>query len=168
MPQHKQVLENSVNHFGPRTPETDNAAYAHPDLVKRVVQPLVTVAGTAGLIVQADPNDTVTVIPANSLLKRAWIYTEDAFIAGTAVGITAGISGGTGDEIILIAGTGAQANLTALSWNEGDGIGLGFEVGPADVTITASWNAADATAVGTGVLVVEYIPPLTAYLGDKT
>jgi len=164
----KTVLQGSVNHFGPREVETDNPAYANGDLVKRLVQPLVTIPGDVSLIVPADADDTVNMIPANSLLKRSWIYVEDDFIAGTAVSITVGISGGLGDEIILPGGVGVIAGLTSLSWNESDGSGIGLEVGPADVAITAGWNVGDATAVGNAVLVVEYIPPLTEYLGDKT
>ena len=162
----KEVLQGSVNHFGPRQVETDNAADSD-SLVRQLVQPLVTVAGTASLIVAADSDDTVAKIPANSVIKRAWLYTEDAFTATTAVSITAGVTGNA-DALVLAAGIGAKAQLTALSWNEGDGDGIGIEVGTSDVAIIAAWNAADATAVGNAVLVVEYMPPLTAYLGDKT
>jgi hypothetical protein len=164
----KVILQGSVNHFGPRTTETDNAADPSSDgLIRKLVQPLVTIAGTASLIVAADSNDTVNKIPANSLIKRAYLYVEDAFAATTAVSITAGVTGNA-DALILAAGVGAKAQLTDLSWNEADGDGIGIEVGTSDVEIIAAWNAADATAVGNAVLVVEYMPPLTAYLGDKT
>lgn len=162
----KEIIQGSVNHFGPRTTEVDNAADSD-SLVRQLVQPLVTVAGTASLIVAADSNDTVNKIPANSVIKRAWLYTEDAFTATTAVSITVGVTGNA-DALVLAAGKGAKAQLTALSWNEGDGDGIGIEVGTSDVAIIAAWNAADATAVGNAVLVVEFMPPLTAYLGDKT
>ena len=164
----KEIIQGSVNHFGPRKVETDTAADpASEGLIRTLVQPLVSVASVASLIVAADSDDTVNKIPANSLIKRAYLYVEDAFEATTAVSITVGVTGNA-DALILAAGKGAKAQLTDLSWNEADGDGIGIEVGTSDVAIIAAWNAADAISVGTAVIVVEYIPPLTSYLGDKT
>ena len=72
------------------------------------------------------------------------------------------------DGLIAVGGVGAKANLTALGWDAGDGALIGAEVTAFDAIIKGAWAAGTDTLTGTGVIVVEFIPPLTHLLGDKT
>lgn len=176
----KEVLQGSTNQFGPRTSEKDSAVYIPDTLVKEVAQPIYTTAGSLVLVPIAsyDANDTQNLIPAYSFIKSAQIYVEDAFTAtSAATGIDAGLvkasDGSTQVDFngfIEVGGVGAKANLTALSWDAGDGSLIGAEIGANDALIYAKWatGGASDTLTGTGVIVVEYIPKLTHLLADAT
>ena len=172
----KENLQGSMNFFGPRTSEVDNAAEG-ADLVRTLVQPIYTVAGAAELA-PADFNagDTVNVIPAYSYIKSCSIHVVDAFTStATATGIDVGLvqadDGSTEvdfDGLIDVTGVGAKANLTAYKADAGDGPLIGADIGAEDAVIYAQWAAGTDTLTGTAIVVVEFIPPLDAYLADKT
>lgn len=173
----KIILQNSVNHFGPRTTEVDSPVdIPMGQLVRRIVMPIYTTAGSADMNVATDIADTINVIPANSLIKSAYIYTEDAFTStSTATGIDVGLvqadDGSTAidlDGLIDVGTEGAKAALTAKSWNIGSGALIGVETGTEDGIIVATWAAGTDTLTGTAVVVVEYIPSLEFLLGEKT
>lgn len=173
----KVILQGSTNHFGPRKSEVDSPVdLPVAGLVRTIAMPIYTTAGSAALHESYNINDTINVIPANSLLKSCHIYTEDAFTStAVATGIDVGLyqaDDGTtaidANGLIAVGGVGAKANLTALGWDAGDGALIGAEIGSEDAIIVAAWAAGTDTLTGTGVVVVEYIPPLTALLGDKT
>lgn len=174
----KEIISGSRNFFGPRTSEKDYAGGLTEELVRTLVQPIVTTAGSAVITPPADysANDTVNVIPANSLIKSCHIYVEDAFTSTTsATGIDVGLvkqSDGTTaidlNGLITVAGVGAKANLTAFKWDAGDGALIGAPTGIADGVLYAKWAGGTDTLTGNAVVVVEYIPPLTEYLADAT
>ena len=175
----KENLQGSMNYFGPRTSEVDNAAEG-ADLVRTLVQPLYTTAGSLVLTPASDfsADDTINIIPAKSYIKSAAIYVEDAFTSTSAatgidVGLVKASDGSTEinfDGFIAVGGVGAKANLTAGKWDAGDGALIGGPTGAYDGVIYAKWatGGASDTLTGTAVVVVEFIPPLTAYLADKT
>lgn len=174
----KELIDGARTLFGPRKSDTSTPAVL-PDssLTRTMVVPLVTIAASAALLpLDFDADDTYNVIPAYSLIRHAAIYVEDAFTSTTtATGIDVGLvkaSDGTTeidfDGLIAVGGVGAKANLTALSWDEGDGALIGTEIGAFDALPYALWAAGTDTLTGTAVLVIEYIPPLTEYLADKT
>lgn len=175
----KSVLQGSVNHFGPRTTEVDTPVdVPHIGLVRTIALPIYTVAGSLVLNVAPSTSDTINLIPASSYIKSCAIYVEDAFTStSAATGIDVGLvkaSDGTTEidlnGLIAVGGVGAKANLTALSWDAGDGALIGAETTAFDGMIYAKWatGGASDTLTGTAVVVVEYIPPLTHMLGDKT
>ena len=175
----KEVIQGSVNHFGPRGTEVDSPVDVPVvGLVRTIALPIYTVAGSLLLNVAPDTDDTVNVIPASSFIKSCSIYVEDAFTStSAATGIDVGLvkaSDGTTEidlnGLIAVGGVGAKANLIANSWDAGDGALIGAESTAFDGLIYAKWatGGASDTLTGTGVIVVEYIPPLTHLLGDKT
>ena len=175
----KEVLQGSTNHFGPRKTEVDSPVdIPVAGLVRTIALPIYTVAGSLLLNVAPSITDTINLIPASSFIKSASIYVEDAFTStAAATGIDVGLvkaSDGTTEidlnGLIAVGGVGAKANLTALSWDAGDGALIGAENTAFDAMIYAKWatGGASDTLTGTGVIVVEYIPPLTHLLGDKT
>lgn len=173
----KEIIQGSVNHFGPRGTEVDSPVDVPVvGLVRTIVLPIYTTPGSADLNVAPAVLDTVNLIPASSLIQSCHIYTEDAFTSTTnATGIDVGLykaSDGTtaidANGLIAVGGVGAKANLTALGWDAGDGALIGAENTAFDAIIVAAWAGGTDTLTGTGVIVVEYIPPLTHLLGDKT
>ena len=173
----KEVIQGSANHFGPRFTEVDSPVDVPTvGLVRTIVLPIYTTAGSAALNVAPSVSDTINLIPASSLIKTCYIYTEDAFTStAVATGIDVGLykaSDGTtaidADGLIAVGGVGAKANLTALGWDAGDGALIGAEVTAFDAIIKGAWAAGTDTLTGTGVIVVEFIPPLTHLLGNKT
>ena len=173
----KIVLQGSVNHFGPRKSEVDSAVDVPVvGLVRTIALPIYTTAGSADCNVAPSITDTVNLIPANSFIKSCAIYTEDAFTSTTnATGIDVGLvrasDGSTAidlDGLIAVGGVGAKANLTALGWDAGDGALIGAESTAYDGLIVATWAGGTDTLTGTGVVVVEFIPPLTSLLAHKT
>jgi len=175
----KTIISGSRNIFGPRTSEVDTAVVLpDSDVVRTMIQPIYTTASSATLVPTSefDANDTYNVIPANSLIRHAAIYVEDAFTStSSATGIDAGLvqadDGSTEIDFngfIEVGGVGAKANLVATSWDEGDGALIGAETGDKDGVIYAKWAGGTDTLTGTAVIVVSYIPPLTEYLADKT
>lgn len=151
-------INGSRRTFGPVTVVKD-APYEAGDRVKDLVAPLLTVAGSATLLAANTNDQTVAVLPAHSLILDARIYVKTAFTATTAVSITAG-SETDPDGLITAAGVGAKAALTDNSWQTCDGALVGAKFAAAAESIVAAWNAADATAVGEGAILVRYIPPL--------
>ena len=174
----KEIISGSRNFFGPRASEVDTAVVLPDSDVKRVmIQPIYTTAGSASLApLNFSASDTYNVIPAKSLIRHVAIYVEDAFTSTTtATGIDVGLvkasDGSTEIDkngFIAVGGVGAKANLTAGQWDEGDGALIGADTGAYDGVIWAAWAAGTDTLTGTAVVVVEYIPPLTEYLGAET
>jgi hypothetical protein len=174
----KEVLQGSTNHFGPRGSEVDSAVDLEANVVRQIALPIYTTAGSLLLNVAPDTDDTVNIIPANSFIKSCQIYVEDAFTStadatGIDVGLVQADDGTTEidlDGLIAVGGVGAKANLTAGSWDAGDGALIGTEIGSEAGLLYAKWatGGASDTLTGTGVVLVEYIPPLTHLLADKT
>jgi len=173
----KEMLQGVPNHFGPRKSEVDSPIFVPASgLVETIVMPIYTTAGSAAMNVATDTDDTINVIPANSLIMSAYIYTEDAFTStssatGIDVGLVRASDGSTAidlDGLIDVGTEGAKAALTALSWNIGSGALIGVETTAYDAIIVATWAGGTDTLTGTGVVIVEYIPPLTALLAHKT
>lgn len=173
----KIILQGSVNHFGVRKTEVDSPVdVPMGNLIRRIVMPIYTTAGSAACNVATDILDTINVIPAHSLIKSCYIYVEDAFTStssatGIDVGLTRASDGSTeidDDGLIDVGTEGAKAVLTAKSWNIGSGALIGVESGAYDGIIVATWAGGTDTLAGTGVVVVEYIPSLEFLLGDKT
>jgi len=155
---HKEIISGARTSYGPKSVEKE-APMLGQNHRKQIRIPLLTVAGSATLLA-ADANDeTVMQIPANSLVVDGYIYVKTAFAATTAVSITMG-SESDPNGLITAAGVGAKAALTAKSWAQLDGALVGATWGTADESIIASWNAADATAVGEAQCTLEYIAPL--------
>lgn len=170
----KVNLQGSTNHFGPRTSEVDSSAEVGENIVRTLVMPLYTTAGSAALHAARDSNDTINVIPAYSLIRSAAIYVEDAFTrTATATGIDVGIyktaddTALDADGLIAVGGVGALANLTANQFDEGDGALIGNEL-TEEGYIYGAWAGGTDTLTGTAVVVVEFIPPLTHILAHKT
>lgn len=161
----REVIGGSANHFGPRDSEMDlPLSNAEEVMVRTIIVPLRSVASVASLIATQSALDAADlVIPAKSMLVRAYLNVKTAFTATTAVSITVGIDGNA-DALITAAGKGAKAGLVADSWHIADGDGLGLTVGASDVHVVAAWNAADATSLGNALLVIEYMPPQTHIL----
>ena len=174
----KEALQGSINHFGPRKSEVDSAVDSDANLVRVIALPIYTTAGSLLLNTALDTSDTVNVIPANSFIKSAAIYVEDAFTSTSAatgidVGLVQADDGSTEIDLnglIAVGGVGAKANLVATSWDAGDGALIGAETGDEDGILYAAWatGGASDTLTGTGVVVVEFIPPLTSLLAHKT
>jgi len=153
-----EIINGSRTSYGPQ--ETiKNAPYEAGDVVKHLVAQLLTVAGSADLLVEVAADETVIEIPANSFIYDSYLNVKVAFTATTAVSITAG-SETDPDGLVTAAGIGAKANLLANTWQQADGVLHGASWGTSDESIVAAWNVADATAVGNGALVVMFIPPL--------
>jgi hypothetical protein len=153
-----EIIEGSRTSFGPRTVAKD-MPYEAGARIKEIVAPLLTVAGSADMLVAGSTDETIMQIPAHSLILDAWIYVKTAFTATTAVSISAG-SETDADGLVAPGGVGAKAALVANSWQQCDGALVGAKFATADESIIASWNAADATAAGEGAIHVQYIPPL--------
>lgn len=174
----KEILGGSMNTFGPRSTEVDNPGDLPVDLVRVAYTPIYTTAGSAALApANFNANDSFNVIPAKSFIKAAYIYVEDAFTStSSATGIDAGLVRATDgsteidfDGLIDVTGVGAKANLTAGKWDFGDGPKIGTTSDTTyDAVLYANWAGGTDTLTGTGVLVVEYIPPIDHLLGAQT
>jgi hypothetical protein len=101
-------------------------------------------------------------IPANSYIKSALLYVQDAFTSGGSATLQLGSEDvdGSADDADGLDSL-AVAALTVNSWHTLDGALVGASSGDEDVQVAIDQATADFTA-GKGVLVVEYVPPLFA------
>lgn len=113
----------------------------------------------AGLpTVNADVDAAVLVVPANSLLVRAYLQVTTAFTSGGAATLELGLQDTAGVAIDADGiDTIAVATLTANSWTTCDGALVGATTGTADAQISID-DATAAFTAGEGRLIVEYIP----------
>lgn len=153
------ILEGASTHFGPRDVEVDKAAHIPNQMVESLVQPLVAVSDSASLIVAHSAEDSLVRIPAHSVITSVNVYTKAALVATTAVTLTVGITGNADGLAVL-----TLTDMTANSWNVGAGDALNVSVGSADVDVVAVLDVVDATAVGTAVVIVEYVKAPDQYL----
>lgn len=105
----------------------------------------------------ADDDAGTLVIPANSLIKNAYLEVGVAFTSGGSATLELGVEdtdGSVNDADGL--DTLAVAALTARSWHVLDGALVGATTGAVDVQVSIDDAVAVFTA-GTGRLVVEYV-----------
>ena len=105
----------------------------------------------------ADDDQGTLKIPANSLIKSAYLVVGTAFTSGGAATLELGteLTDGTASDANGLD-TLAVAALTAGSWHVLAGALVGDTVGVADVQVSIDDATATFTA-GTGRLVVEYM-----------
>ena len=74
----KEILQGSVNHFGPRTTEVDSPVdIPVAGLVRTIVLPIYTTPGSAALNVAPSTRDTINLIPASKwILDTAGHYSR--------------------------------------------------------------------------------------------
>jgi len=114
----------------------------------------------AGLpTLDADTDAGTLVIPANSLLVRAYLEVGTAFTSGGSATLELGVETVAGGVIDANGiDTIAVAALTVGSWTVCDGALVGATVGTVDVQVSID-DATAAFTAGRARLVVEYIEP---------
>jgi hypothetical protein len=172
----KVVISGSVNHFGPRTTETDSPFYVPDDSRKAAYFPLVTTAGSASLYTaQSTSDESLLVIPQYSFILRFALYVDAAFTStSSATGIDVGLVADSDlstevdfNGLLTVGGNGAKASLTDNTWVVGDGALLsGSTQVSADSQLYALWAGGTDTLTGTAVGYIEWLEPPTSYLGD--
>lgn len=160
----EQSTQNSAQHYGPRETNTglDNSVSTYGIESQRELYFDFEQANAGLPTLNADTDAGVLIIPANSLITRAYLEVSTAFTSGGAATLELGVqttAGGVVDADGL--DTLAVAALTVTSWHVLDGALVGATVGTADVQISIDDAIAVFTA-GVGRLVVEYIEPTAA------
>lgn len=155
----KQASIGAAQNYGPRTANEglDNSVSTYGVFKQRELY-LDYEQANAGLpTLDADTDAAVLVIPANSVITRAYFQVGTAFTSAGSATLQLGLQETDGtvvdaDGIDSIA----VAALTAGAAVVNDGALVGASVGAADTQISVDYGTAVFTA-GTGRLVVEYL-----------
>ena len=156
-----QASIGAAQHYGPRDTNDglNNSVSTYGVVQQRELYFDFSQANAGIPTVNADTDAGTLQIPANSLVKAAYLEVDVAFISGGAATLELGVetvAGGTVDADGL--DTLAKAVLTTKSWHVLDGAIVGATVGTVAVQISIDDAIAVFTA-GTGRLIVEYIVP---------
>lgn len=160
----EQASIGAAQHFGPRETNTglDNSVSTMGLILQRELYFDFEQANAGLPTTDADTDAGTLVIPANSIVVRAYLEVSTAFTSGGSATLELGVQGVDGSTVDADGlDTLAVAALTALSWHVLDGAIVGATVGTADVQISIDDAVAVFTA-GVGRLVVEYIEPTAA------
>lgn len=155
----KEILQGSMNHFGPRVAEEHNMMeFGLP--VRTLVVPLKAVASVARVDTAPLANDTVNLIPPYSLILSAHLFTTVDWVTDTSeeldIGLIADDGSGYDDDALIVVADAATAD--AGEWVTGSGDAIGASVGAKPVRVTGELGAAHASNAGAGLVVVRYIP----------
>lgn len=145
-----------VKHYGPRSVNTGIPAKPH---VNSMEQQIVVDLVGADLKDSAVPVELAmgAAVPANSLITKATLIVQEAFVGATAtLDVGTYSKAGTAIDADGLVAAAAVASLTADTDIAGAGAQIGAVV-TADCYIAATYNTAAFTA-GTARLVVTYIP----------
>lgn len=160
----EQASINAAQHYGPRETNTglDNGVSTYGVVKQRELYFDYEQANAGLPTANANTDAGTLTIPANSLIKAAYLKVDAAFTSGGAATLELGAQQ-TDGTVVDADGLDslAVAALTAESWHVLDGALIGATVGANDVQISID----DATAVftaGDGRLVVEYMEPYSA------
>jgi hypothetical protein len=150
-------------HYGPRVSNEGLPASVTTYGPTRIVEvPFDWVQANAGLpVVDADEDAAVLSIPANSLVKAAYLHVTTAFTSGGSATLELGLededgSASDADGLDSLA----VAALTANSWHVLDGALIGATSGVENAQISID-DATAAFTAGKARLIVEYILPVT-------
>ena len=156
-----QASIGAAQHYGPRVSNDglDNSVSTYGVVQQRELYFDFAQANAGIPTVNADTDAGTLTIPANSLVKAAYLEVNVAFLSAGAATLELGVettAGGVVDANGL--DTLAKAVLTTKSWHVLDGALVGATVGTADVQLSID-DATAAFTAGSARLVVEYITP---------
>lgn len=174
----KEVLQGSVNHFGPRETAKGVPSAVDHDVV-RVLRAVIKVNPVdGGLNLRLDDPFVVgaeeTYIPAHSVILDAKLFVKEAFTraasgtSGINIGLAQKDGGGVLDADAFFDGSDETvfANIDAANWwINGEGSSIGVYELASPVTEDAVLSAAGVTASsndltgGEAVVLIRYIPP---------
>ena len=157
----EQASIGAAQHYGPRT---DNAGLPHtvsqygPYKVQEVRFDYED--ANAGLpTANANTDAGTLIIPANSIITRAYLHVTTAFTSGGSATLELGTQNNAGSAVDADGlDSLAVAALTANSWHVLDGALIGATVGTSDVQVSIDDATATFTA-GVARLIVEYVQP---------
>lgn len=160
----EQASINAAQHYGPRIANTglDNSVSTFGVVEQRELYMDFAQANAGLPTANADVDAATLIIPANSLIKAAYLEVDTAWTATGAATLELGVqttAGGVVDADGL--DTLAKAVLTANSWHVLDGALVGATVGTADVQISVD-DAVDVFLTGQARLIIEYMEPTSA------
>lgn len=150
----------TVNHYGPRQ-KNDGlpSAVSTYGVVKQMTLSFDFDDLNLGKIV-ANSDSANLLIPANSMIRHAFLEVNTAFLSGTSLAIGLDEADGTtvdADGLFTDAAL-ATANLTLGAWLVGSGaFATNDTVGTADVALTI--DATGTFTAGSARVIVEYIEP---------
>lgn len=151
-----------AQYYGPRTTNEGLPASVATYGPTRVVELHFDYAdANAGIpVVDGDTDMGVLVIPANSLIKAAYLHVTTAFTSSGSATLELGTedSDGTTDDADGLDSL-AVAALTVNSWHVLDGAKIGATSGVEDVQISID-DATEVFTAGEARLIVEYLPPV--------
>jgi len=158
----EQSSIGASQHYGPRVTNEglDNSVSTYGVFNQRELRFDYSQVNAGLPTVNADTDSAVLLIPANSLITRAYIEVGTAFTSGGSATLEVGVQQSDGtvvdaDGIDSVA----VAALTAGSYTVADGAIVGASVGANDVQLSIDYGTAVFTA-GTGRLIVEYVEPV--------
>ena len=154
-----QASIGAAQYYGPKEVNEglDNSVSTYGIVSQRELYFDFTQANAGLPTEDADTDAATLIIPANSIITRAYLSVGTAFTSAGSATLQLGVqtvAGGTVDADGI--DTIAVAALTVNSWTACDGALVGATVGTADVQISIDDAVAVFTA-GTGRLIVEYI-----------
>lgn len=150
----------TVQHYGPRqTNDGLPAAVSTYGVVKQMTMSFDWDDLALGKITAA--NDAANLlIPANSMIRHAFLEVNDAFLSGTSINIGFDDVDGVAVDAdgLFTAAAAITANLTTGAWLVGTGaLATNDAVGTAAVALTI--DATGTFTAGSARLIVEYIEP---------
>ncbi len=157
----EQASIGSAQHYGVREANTglDNSVSTYGVVLQRELYFDFEQANAGLPTTNADTDAGTLIIPANSLIKSAYLEVNAAFTSGGSATLEMGVEDTAGGAVSAAGFDSlAVAALTTKSWHVLDGALIGATVGTVDTQISIDDAIAVFTA-GTARLVVEYITP---------